>query len=349
MSRDFHPNPGFSVARAALSLPQPLIRRVVGPPVVRDDRTLDPAVQLMLRFEQKLDSLSGGDGDAASRRAAIRRSSALAMPRARGVHAVDRTIPGPAGPIPVRVYRSTLAGAQPPALVYLHGGGWVVGDLDTHDGSCRILARETGAVVVAVHYRRAPEDVHPAALEDAQAAFGWVHDNPLDLGVRPGEVAVMGDSAGANLAAALCLLNRDSGGPMPIAQGLVYPATDLRMLTQSIVTFADGYFLTRADMHWYLDQYVPDPSVRTDPLVSPLLADDLGGLPPAHIWTAGFDPLRDEGRAYADALAVAGVPVRYRCLDDQVHGFFGMGLLPDGLGTAAAVSREMGELIASVS
>ena len=328
-----------------MSLPESAVRRMVGPPVVRDGRQLDPAVQLLLKLEQRIDTLSGEGRGAVARRAAFRRSTAIGMPRARAVHAVQRTIRGPASPIAMRVYRSARAVAEPVAIVYLHGGGWVVGDLDTHDASCRLLARETGAVVVSVDYRRAPEDPHPAGLEDALAAFDWVHDNPRELAIRPGAVAVMGDSAGGNLAAVLCLMARDRGGPMPLAQGLLYPATDLRMLSASIGTFAEGFFLTRADMEWYLEQYVPDLAQRTDPLVSPLLADDLSGLPPAHIWTAGFDPLRDEGRAYADRLADAGVPVRYRCLDDQVHGFFGMGVLPYGMEMAATVCREMGELM----
>lgn len=345
MPRGFHPNPSAAALRAVLSLPDPAIRRIVGPPVRVDGRTLDPAVQLLVRMEARALPLVGDRTVVARRRRVLTRSARAVMPRARGVHAVDRMIPGPAGPIPVRVYRSVAAAAEPPAIVYLHGGGFVVGDLDSHDGSCRLLARETGAVVVAVHYRRAPEDPFPAAVDDAVAAFRWVAGNPRELAVRPGAVAVMGDSAGGNLAALVCLRARDEGGPTPIAQGLVYPVTDLRGGTSSMRLFADGYFLTAADIEWFLQQYLPDPGLRAAPAASPLLADDLSGLPPAHVWTGGFDPLRDEGRAYADRLAEAGVPARYRCLDDQVHGFFGMGALPDGLDLARGVCREMGELV----
>ena len=349
MPRGFHANPGYSSLHAVLSAPAPVVRRMVGPPVLIDDRRLDPATQLLLALAERAVA-AGGDRTVPSRRRAIlRRATSVAMPRARGVHAVDRTIPGPSGPIQVRVYRSLTAAAQPPAIVYFHGGGWVVGDLDTHDGSCRLLARETGAVVMAVDYRLAPEHRFPAAVEDAVAAFQWAAGNPRELACRPGAVAVMGDSAGGTLAAVVCQQARDRGGPMPVAQGLVYPATDLRMLTRSMDSYAQGFYLTREDIDWFLDQYLPDPQARLDPRTSPLLAGDLSGLPPAHVWTAGFDPLRDEGRAYADRLADSGVSARYRCLDDQVHGFFGMGVLPDGIAMATSVCREMGELLADAA
>lgn len=331
--------------RSALALPGPVQRRLAGPPIERDGRCLDPAVQLLVTMAQRCMPLAGDRTDPRHRRTVNRRLSGTVMPRARGVDAVDRIIPGPAGRLRVRVYRSVLAPAEPPAIVYLHGGGWVVGDLDTHDGSARMLARVTGAVVVSVDYRRAPEDPFPAAVQDAVAAFRWAHANPRELAVRPGAVAVMGDSAGGNLAAVVSQRTRDDGGPTPIAQGLVYPATDLAAASRSVELFADGFLLTRADLDWFARQYVPDPADRSQPDVSPLRAADVAGLPPTHVWTAGFDPLRDEGRAYADRLADAGVPTRYRCLDDQVHGFFGMGALPGGLARIAAVCREMGELV----
>ncbi len=345
MPHGFRGAPGYAALHALLSAPEPLIRRWAGPPVVIDGRQLDPATQLLLVMAER-GKMRLGDRTVPSRRRAImRRATALVMPRARGVHAVDRTIPGPAGALPVRIYRSLEAAAEPPAIVYFHGGGWVVGDLDTHDGSCRLLARETGAVVMAVDYRLAPEHRFPAAVDDALAAFRWAAGNPRELASLPGAVAVMGDSAGGSLAAVVCQLARDHGGPVPVAQGLVYPATDLRMLTRSMDAYSEGFYLTREDIEWFLDQYLPDPSTRLDPRASPLLAEDLSGLPPAHVWTAGFDPLRDEGRAYADRLADIGVTARYRCVDDQVHGFFGMGVLPDGLGIAQSVCREMGELL----
>jgi acetyl esterase len=343
--RGYFANPPAAALRAVLALPEPAIRRIVGPPVELDGRRLAPAVQLLLQLEQRALPFAGDRSVPTRRREVLRRSSALAMPRARGVHAVNRTIPGPGGPILVRVYRSARTAANPPAIVFYHGGGWVVGDLDTHDGSCRLLARETGAVVMAVDYRLAPEHPFPAAVTDALAAFRWAVANPRELAIEPGMVAVMGDSAGGNLAAVVSLMARDDGGPTPIAQGLVYPATDLRADSRSHALFAEGFFLSGEDIRWFLDQYLPDPSLRTDPRVSPLLAENLSGLPPAHVWTAGFDPLRDEGRAYAERLAESGVPAGYRCLDDQVHGFFGMGVLPEGLDLVAGLCREMGELI----
>jgi acetyl esterase len=336
----------YPALRAALSLPDPVRRRVAGPPVRIDGRTLDPAAQLLVSLVTRALPLAGDRRDVHRRRRVLVAAARAAMPRVRGVHCLDRDIPGPGGPLPVRVYRSLAARAEPPAIVYLHGGGFVVGDLDSHDASCRLLARETGAVMMSVDYRRAPEHPWPAATDDALAAFRWAHNNPRELAVRPGAVAVMGDSAGGNLAAVACLRARDDGGPMPMAQGLVYPATDLRGQTRSMRLFADGFLLTASDIAWFREQYLPDPALVSDPTVSPLLAPDLSGLPPAHVWTGGFDPLRDEGRAYADRLAEAGVDVRYRCLDDQVHGFFGLGALPDGFATARGICREMGELLA---
>ena len=348
MPSGFVASPGYAALHRALSLPEPTIRRLVGPPVRIDGRTLDPAVQLLLTLAERSVVLAGDRTVPTRRRAILRRAAALAMPRAQGILVVDGRIPGQAGPIPVRAYRDPRATAAPACIVYFHGGGWVVGDLDTHEGCCRLLARETGAVVLAVHYRRAPEHRFPAAVDDAMAAFRWAAEHPRELGIRGGAVAVMGDSAGGNLAAVVCQQARDEGGPQPIAQGLVYPATDLRMVSASIDAYAHGFYLTRTDIEWFLDQYLPDRAARDDPRASPLLADDLSGLPPAQVWTAGFDPLRDEGEAYADRLAAAGVPARYRCLDDQVHGFFGMGVLPGGLDRVTSVCREMGQLLAEV-
>jgi acetyl esterase len=231
-----------------------------------------------------------------------------------------------------------------PAIVYYHGGGWVVGDLDSHDGSCRTLAKHSGCVVVSVDYRRAPEAAFPHPLEDCLAAFRHVYDHPQQYSVTPGAVAVMGDSAGANLAAAVCLVSRDEG-PVPIAQSLVYPATDLRMTAPSIDTFATGFMLTKEDMLWYRGHYLPDPQTVLDPRVSPLLAEDLTGLPPAAVWTAGFDPLRDEGMAYAERLLEAGNQAQHSCFDDQIHGFFGMGVLPGGMDRIETVCRQTGDLV----
>lgn len=330
------------VLRAALSLPESVIRILAGPTPTIEGRTLDPATSLILAFERW--GVAGGrESDPVLRRESMLESTALVMPRIESIDVRDTTIPGPAGPLRARVYRADTS-TEAPIIVYYHGGGWVVGDLDTHDGSCRMLALHSGCVVVAVDYRLAPEHPFPAAFDDAVAAFRHVAENAVDFGGLAGAVAVMGDSAGGNLAAAVCQATRGAG-PQPVAQCLVYPAMDARMCSPSLDTFGNGFFLTKEDMLWYRAQYLPDPATYTDVRVSPLLAEDLHNLPPAAIWTAGFDPLHDEGMTYAERLRDAGVPVEARCVDSQIHGFFGIGLSPRGMATIAAISREAGACI----
>ncbi len=344
MPEDLALSPANRAIGKLLSLPAPWIERLAGgPPPSVDGRTLAPSVHLIVASLDRVDVTGTGD-DVRKRRTDMRRSARLVMPTARGVRVYETSMPGPESAIPLRVYRSHRAVGPVPAIVYFHGGGWVVGDLDSHDGTCRMLAVHSGCVVVSVDYRLAPESPFPAALEDAAAAFGYVHDHPQLFTAIPGAVAVMGDSAGGNLAAALALLRRQDG-PVPIAQALVYPATDLTMSAQSIETFASGFLLTKADMLWYRGHYLPDPSLARDPRVSPLLAEDLSGAPPAAIFTAGFDPLRDEGMAYAARLREAGTEVSHTCFDDQVHGFLGMGVLPGGKERIEKVAREVGELV----
>jgi len=235
----------------------------------------------------------------------------------------DRAIPGPAGVIPVRVY--TPAGGGPfPVLVFFHGGGWVIGDLDTHDGTCRSLTNGAGCVTVAVDYRMGPEHKFPAAPEDCYAATRWTAEHAAELGGDPTRLAVGGDSAGGNLAAVVARVARERGGPPLAFQLLIYPATDLRMQSPSIDENADGYFLTRDEMTWFRGHYLRDEADLTDPLASPLLAPDLRGLPPALVVTAEFDPLRDEGEAYGRRLREAGVPTTISRYDGMVHGFVGM-------------------------
>lgn len=331
--------------RRLLGLPEPLLDRAIGaPPVEVDGRVLDRRIQAMIAVGDRL-GLSRSSSDVARRRADMRRMAALGMPVRTGVHVAGRVVPGPGGPLPVRLYRRLGGGAQVPAVVYFHGGGWVVGDLDTHDAVCRVLADVTGCLVVAVDYRLAPEHVFPAAVEDCVAAYRWVQTHADRLGVEPGRVGVMGDSAGGNLAAVVAQEARDLDVPPPVAQCLVYPATDARMDSRSLDLFAEGFFLSRADMEWFRGHYLPDPADWTNPVASPLLADDLSGLAPAVVVTAGFDPLRDEGDAYADRLRDAGVPVRWRCYDDMVHGFFGMGVLPEGMAVITEVCAAMGDLM----
>lgn len=240
----------------------------------------------------------------------------------------DDAIEGPAGPVPIRIYASssrTGSGSTEPGplLVYYHGGGGVIGDLDTHDGVCRRLAVALGGVVVSVAYRLGPEHPFPAAPDDALAAYRSVARRAAALGGDPRRVVVGGDSMGGCLAAVVCQLARDAGEPGPAAQWLLYPATDRVAHRTSRRLYGRGFLLTDQLMAWFMDRYLggADPH---DPRVSPLRHPDLRGLPPAVLVTAGFDPLLDEGRAYADALAAAGVSVRYRCAEGLVHGFVQM-------------------------
>jgi acetyl esterase/lipase len=233
----------------------------------------------------------------------------------------DVEIPGPAGAIPARAYVPATAGT-PPVVVYYHGGGWVLGGLDSYDGTCRALANASGAAVVSIDYRLAPEHPFPAAVDDAWAALEWVAANAAELGADPARLAVAGDSAGGNLAAVVALQARDGGSPPLRGQLLVYPVTDATMSHPSIEENASGYFLTKADMEWFYGHYAPD---RPDDWrLSPLAAPDLAGVAPALVLTAEYDPLRDEGEAYARRLADAGVPVDLVRKDGLIHGFFGM-------------------------
>ena len=235
----------------------------------------------------------------------------------------DRTVPGPAGEIPVRVY--TPAGEGPlPVVVYFHGGGWVIGDLEVVDRPCRQLADAAGAIVVSVDYRLAPEHVYPAAFDDCYAATAWVAEHAGAIGADTGRLAVAGDSAGGNLAAAVSLAARDRGGPAIAAQLLIYPVTDFNFGTPSYTENADGYILTRASMTWFWAHYLGAQELDKDPYACPLRADSLAGLPAAYVATSEFDPLRDEGEAYAAALEQAGVPVTAKRFDGQLHGFLWM-------------------------
>ena len=231
----------------------------------------------------------------------------------------DLSIPGNGGQIPIRIY-TPGGGNSFPILLYLHGGGWTFGSLDTHNNICCTLSSGASCVVASVDYRLAPEHKFPAAVEDAYAAAHWVRDNAGRIGGDPSRIAVGGDSSGGNLATALTLLSRDRKGPYLVHQMLVNPATNLSAFdTKSYREFAEGYVLTRAEMEWYRGNYLEKEEDWLNPYASPLLADDLSDLPPAFVVTSEFDVLRDEGKAYADRLREAGVPVRYTCVPGMIH------------------------------
>lgn len=304
---------------------------------------LDPQAQALLDLIRQRNIPSTHELSPADARAAYRDRRGYSQPAPPDVASVrDVAVPGPLGDIMLREYRP--AGSAPgqvlPALVYYHGGGWVIGDLDTHDVLCRELANGAGCAVYAVDYRMGPEHRFPAAVDDALAATRWVFDQASTLAVDPARVALGGDSAGGNLAAVVALALRDTAGaPRPVFQLLIYPATDMHPDTPSHAENGDGYLLTR-DVIAYFQSHYLDASQRPDWRASPLLAANHAGLPPALVLTAGYDPLRDEGRAYADTLSAAGVPTQYVCFSRQIHGFILMGRIIDEANTAVRLCAD---------
>lgn len=247
----------------------------------------------------------------------------------------DLQADGPHGAIPLRLYRPAGAAVGAlPVLVYFHGGGWVIGDLDTHDVVCRTLCAGSGCAVVAVDYRLGPEHRFPAAVDDAHAAVRWVRAQGAALGLDVARLALGGDSAGGNLAAVTAIAMRQAGEAPARLQLLIYPATDMRAVAPSHTVNGQGYVLTSDSIAYFRGHYIADAAQWADWRASPLLAEDLSHLPPALVLTAGFDPLRDEGRQYADALSAAGVATQYACFERQIHGFITMGRVIDEANTA---------------
>lgn len=253
----------------------------------------------------------------------------------------DLQAAGPAGPIPLRSYRPLGSDDAPlPVLVYYHGGGWVIGDLDTHDTLCRELANASGCAVVAVDYRMGPEHRFPAAVDDCIAATRWVHANAAGLRIDAARMAVGGDSAGGNLAAVVAIAARDQGGPAIAFQLLIYPATDQRRGADSHRTNGQGYLLTSDTITYFHDHYIDRPETDLDWRCSPLLHPDHAGLPPAFVLTAGYDPLRDEGLQYAQKLTEAGVTTTLVNFERQIHGFILMGKAIDEANVAVQMCAQ---------
>lgn len=301
-----------------------------------EGNTLDPMLQL-LRIGQRVMGLQGlVDGDVDQARTYVRSTAGVIAGADIGVEVENLTIPGPAGPIPARHYRPPDSQGAP-LLVYLHGGGFVIADLDVYDGVCRLIARDAGVHVLSVDYRLAPEHKAPAALDDSYAAYRWAVVHAADLGADPNRVAVGGDSAGGNLAAGVCLRARDDNALAPFLQLLIYPMVDATGSTRSEKLFRSGFFLTERDIAWFVDNYLGGSGLEpTDPRVSPRFAEDLSGLPLALVVTAGFDPLRDQGDNYAKALRDAGVPVDHRSFGSMTHMFVNYALLGGGCARAMA-------------
>jgi acetyl esterase len=289
---------------------------------------IDPQAQAFLDQLNALGAQPLSSMPVADARRAMDALAALRVEPSPVRSAVDRRIPGPGGEVPVRIYTPN-ATAPLPLLVYFHGGGWVLGGLDTHDGTCRELANGAGCVVVSVDYRLAPEHKFPAAAEDCYAASQWAAAHAAELGADAKRVAVGGDSAGGNLAAAVAQMARDRGGPPLVFQLLIYPVIAAAFDTQSYRDNAEGYLLTAGDMRWFWNHYLATPADAANPHAAPLSARTLAGLPPALVITAEFDPLRDEGELYAHRLEEAGVPTRLSRYDGMIHGFFGMGHIMD--------------------
>lgn len=319
--------------RSLMKLPRAAIRRLAGVPVVVNGRKLDPEMQLLLRL-QKL------EGPAIE---------TLAMSKARlkfvsGFRAVggsqpigavtDRTIDGPGGALTLRFYTPRGLTGRAPALVFFHAGGWMHGNLDSHDAQCRFLAEEAQVRVVAVDYRLAPEAPFPAAVDDAWAAWTWVTEHAMGIGIDPERIAVGGDSAGGNLSAVIAQRAVREGAHAPAFQLLLYPVTDFVETSASRVTLGEGFLLTKAYMDLAEDNYLVGSEDPSDPRLSPLRHDPTG-VAPAYLVTAGFDPLVDEGKAYADKMSAAGVPVEYVCEEGLIHTFGNM------VGYGSAAPRAM--------
>jgi acetyl esterase len=327
----------------ALRAPISWVNILAGPPVTVDGRTLDGRTQWLLQLLAR----SGQPPIEKSSVTEARASYDAFMLEMGGSRVpigeiVDRTIDSPAGRLRIRIYRPAGVVARLlPAILYFHGGGWVMGSLEGYDLVCRYISARTGCAVVAVDYRLAPEHKFPAAIDDAVASFRWLATNATALGIDPARLVVAGDSAGGNIAAVAAQLLRDEP-QAPCLQWLMFPATSLAFDTPSYRSCGEGFFVSRAAMEWFRGHYLSDPTEIEDPRVSPLRSDNLAGVAPALIFTNGIDPLRDEGHAYADRLTAAGVKTFHREFDSLIHGFIGM------RGAIQAAARAMDDMVAGL-
>ncbi len=338
-------------ANLALRMPISWVNIMARPPVTVDGRTLDGRTQWLLQLlarsgQPPIEKTSVAEARIECDAFMLQMGGGLAPIG----EIVDRIIgmpgampgDGPARRTRVRIYRSAGTVARLlPTILYFHGGGWVMGSLEGYDPICRYFCARTGCAVVAVDYRLAPEHKFPAAIDDAVAAFRWLAADSARLGLDPARIVIAGDSAGGNIATAATRLLRDEPRP-PCLQWLIFPATDLACDSASYKSCGEGFFVTRAAMEWFRGHYLSDPAEIEDPRASPLRAPDLSGVAPALIFTAGIDPLRDEGRAYADRLTAAGVKTVHREFESLIHGFIGM------RGALQAAARAMDDMVAGL-
>ncbi len=319
------------------------LRFLEGQRISLGGRTMDPKAQIVGEFIKSI-RVPGYFPPMAELREQLRTMVTLMDEPAPPLPRVENiSIPGPSGPIPARVYDPVgTAGSPLPAVAYFHGGGWVQGDLESHHGLCARLARHAGALVVAVDYRLAPEHKFPAAVEDSLAAYRFLRSRGREIGADPGRVGVAGDSAGGNLSAVVSQVAARSELPVPTCQVLIYPAVDFFFETASHRELEQGHVIPRDRIVWYAEQYLRGEADRTDPRAAPGRTADLAGQPPALVITAGFDPLRDEGRDYADRLREAGVDVVYHEYPGQIHAFISLTkVIPQGL----ACTREVADYL----
>lgn len=331
------------ILKALMSLPSPILRAMSGGGVVyRGGRTLDPRFQFLAHAASRLPSMTSLAADEA-RAASARGLAAMSGPPEPGVRTEALSIDGPDGhPLRLRAYRPTNQDSAAPLIVFAHFGGGVIGDLETCHAFCGILARIVRTAVISVDYRLAPDHRFPAGLDDVLAAFRWSRDNAARFGAAPGRAAIGGDSMGGNFAAIVAQEMVRTGEPQPALQLLIYPAVDVASETPSMTTYGDAYPLSRPIMDWFMGHYMGPDADPADPRLSPNKTPDLAGLAPAVVVTAGFDPLVDQGEAYAKRLIAAGVPTTYRCYDALAHGFTAFtGAVP----AADAASREIARLV----